>query len=98
MTGAPRTIIDKIWDAHAIVTREDGDTLLWVDRHYVHEGSHHGFWQVAGRGAAVARPDLTFAMADHYVPTRAGAAAEQPAAVRAMIAWPTGMIIPPPKP
>eukprot|EP01037_Dinobryon_pediforme_P024368 gene24368-26146_t len=86
MTGAPRTIIDKIWDAHAIVTREDGDTLLWVDRHYVHEGSHHGFGQVAGRGAAVARPDLTFAMADHYVPTRAGAAAEQPAAVRAMIA------------
>ena len=34
--ATPRTIMDKIWDAHAIVTREDGDTLLWIDRHFVH--------------------------------------------------------------
>ena len=67
---APRTIIDKIWDAHVIATREDGDCLLWVDRHLVHEGSHHGFAQVRQRGAGVARPDLTFGTADHYVPTR----------------------------
>ena len=67
---APRTIIDKIWDAHVIATREDGDCLLWVDRHLVHEGSHHGFAQVRQRGASVARPDLTFGTADHYVPTR----------------------------
>ena len=83
MSGKPRTIIDKIWDAHAITTREDGDTLLWVDRHYVHEGSHHGFAQVEARGARLARPDLTFAMADHYVPTRPGRA--QTAETRAMV-------------
>ena len=69
----PRTIIDKLWDQHAIATREDGETLLWVDRHFVHEGSHHGFGKVRERGARVARPDLTFGMADHYVPTRKGA-------------------------
>jgi 3-isopropylmalate/(R)-2-methylmalate dehydratase large subunit len=69
----PRTIIDKLWDSHTIVTREDGESLLWVDRHFVHEGSHHGFGKVRARGATVARPDLTFGMADHYVPTRKGA-------------------------
>ncbi len=77
---APRTIIDKIWDAHVIATREDGDCLLWVDRHLVHEGSHHGFAQVKQRGASVARPDLTFGTADHYVPTRPTAPVDPDAA------------------
>lgn len=72
----PRTIIDKLWDQHAIATREDGETLLWVDRHFVHEGSHHGFGKVRARGVRVARPDLTFGMADHYVPTRKGASVD----------------------
>ena len=66
----PRTIIDKIWNAHEIVRREDGDTLLWVDRHYVHEGSFHAFTKLAERDAAVAEPRLTFGVVDHYVPTR----------------------------
>lgn len=70
MSSAPRTIVDKIWDAHAIATREDGQTLLWIDRHLLHEGSFHAFDQVRKRGAKVARPDLTFGVADHYVPTR----------------------------
>ena len=77
---AARTIIDKIWDAHVIATREDGDCLLWVDRHLVHEGSHHGFAQVKQRGASVARPDLTFGTADHYVPTRPKAPVDPDAA------------------
>jgi 3-isopropylmalate/(R)-2-methylmalate dehydratase large subunit len=66
-----QTLIDKLWDAHEIVRREDGDSLLWVDRHYVHEGSFHAFSRLAERGAAVAEPGLTFGVADHYVPTRA---------------------------
>ncbi|WP_406856938.1 3-isopropylmalate dehydratase large subunit [Alsobacter sp. KACC 23698] len=65
-----RTIIDKLWDAHVVLTREDGVSLLWIDRHLLHEGSFHAFDQVERRGAAVARPELTFAIADHYVPTR----------------------------
>jgi 3-isopropylmalate/(R)-2-methylmalate dehydratase large subunit len=66
----PQTLIDKLWAAHEIVCREDGQSLLWVDRHYVHEGSFHAFGKLAERGVAVAEPGLTFGVADHYVPTR----------------------------
>jgi len=66
----PQTLVDKLWSAHEIVRRDDGESLLWVDRHYVHEGSFHAFGKLAERGARVAEPGLTFAVADHYVPTR----------------------------
>ncbi len=76
--AVPLTIVDKIWQQHVILEREDGDCLLWVDRHYVHEGSNHGFGQVAARGAPLARMDLTFGIADHYVPTRPASGAGNP--------------------
>lgn len=66
----PLTLFDKLWATHEIVRRDDGESLLWVDRHYVHEGSFNAFSQLKARGAPVAEPDLTFAVADHYVPTR----------------------------
>jgi 3-isopropylmalate/(R)-2-methylmalate dehydratase large subunit len=66
----PQTIIDKLWSAHEILRHEDGSSLLWVDRHYVHEGSFHAFGKLAERGVKVAEPGLTFGVADHYVPTR----------------------------
>jgi len=66
----PQTIIDKLWAAHEILRREDGESLLWVDRHFVHEGSFHAFSRLAERGVGVAEPGLTFGVADHYVPTR----------------------------
>jgi 3-isopropylmalate/(R)-2-methylmalate dehydratase large subunit len=53
-----------------ITRREDGAALLWVDRHFVHEGSFHGFSQMKARNREVAEPGLTFGVADHYVPTR----------------------------
>ena len=65
----PLTLFDKLWSSHEIVQR-DGESLLWVDRHYVHEGSFHAFSRLAERGASVAEPGLTFGVADHYVPTR----------------------------
>jgi 3-isopropylmalate/(R)-2-methylmalate dehydratase large subunit len=65
-----RTLFDKVWAAHEIARREDGESLLWVDRHFVHEGSFHAFSGLAERGADVAEPGLTFGVADHYVPTR----------------------------
>ena len=65
-----KTLFDKVWSAHVIAERDGGDTLLWVDRHFVHEGSFQGFDQVKARGARVAEPELTFGVADHYVPTR----------------------------
>ena len=77
--SGPRTLFDKLWDSHAIVTREDGQTLLWVDRHFVHEGSFHAFNKLKERAAKVARPDLTFGIADHYVPTRRSGRSIDPA-------------------
>jgi len=72
----PLTLIDKLWSAHEITRREDGAALLWVDRHYVHEGAFHAFTEMQARGGAVAEPALTFAVADHYVPTRGRAIAD----------------------
>ncbi len=65
----PKTMFDKIWDAHRIVERDDGQTLLAVDWHYCHEGSFHGFNHLRAGGMTVRRPDRTLGMADHYVPT-----------------------------
>jgi 3-isopropylmalate/(R)-2-methylmalate dehydratase large subunit len=66
----PQTLIDKLWLTHEIARREDGATLLWVDRHYVHEGSFHAFSQMKARQRTTAEPQLTFGVADHYVPSR----------------------------
>jgi 3-isopropylmalate/(R)-2-methylmalate dehydratase large subunit len=68
-TATPKTLFDKLWSAHEIVQRENGDTLLWVDRLYLHEGSFHAFEQLTQRGSSVAEPGLVFGFADHYVPT-----------------------------
>ena len=65
----PQTMFEKIWDRHVVEARPDGQTLLYVDRHLLHEGSFHGFEYLEGRGMPVRRPAQTFAVADHYVPT-----------------------------
>lgn len=65
-----RTMLDKLWASHEVLRREDGVSLLWVDRHLVHEGSHHAFAKLADRSLPVAEPALTFAVVDHYAPTR----------------------------
>lgn len=70
MREAPRTLLQKIWDTHVVHAREDGTCLLWVDRHFVHEGSFHGFEMLSRSGRALRRPDLTFGFADHYVPSQ----------------------------
>jgi 3-isopropylmalate/(R)-2-methylmalate dehydratase large subunit len=69
---SPRTIIDKLWDAHVVATRPGGESLLWIDRHFLHEGSFHAFAQLRQRHERVAEPGLTFGFADHYVPVRVG--------------------------
>ncbi|CAA9535922.1 MAG: 3-isopropylmalate dehydratase large subunit [uncultured Sphingomonadaceae bacterium] len=73
----PRTLYEKIWDAHVVERRGDGTCLLYVDRHLVHEvTSPQAFdgLRLAGRG--VRRPDLTLAVADHNLPTTARADAQ----------------------
>jgi 3-isopropylmalate/(R)-2-methylmalate dehydratase large subunit len=68
----PQTLCEKIWRQHEILLRPDGQSLLWIDRHYLHEGSFVAFGQVAARGARVAYPNLSIAVGDHYAPTRPG--------------------------
>ncbi len=62
-------MFDKIWNAHIIVAREDGTHLLWIDRHFVHDGGFHGFGMLDKSGRPLRRRDLTFGVADHYVPS-----------------------------
>ncbi|MBE9605529.1 3-isopropylmalate dehydratase large subunit [Acetobacteraceae bacterium H6797] len=81
-----RTLFDKVWDAHVVLTREDGQSLIWIDRHFFHEGSHHAFAQLAARGAKVAEPGLSIGVADHYVPTRSPGRAIADEGIAGMVA------------
>jgi 3-isopropylmalate/(R)-2-methylmalate dehydratase large subunit len=65
-----RTLYDKIWDAHAVAQGPGGRTLLYIDRHLLHDGSFHAFEALKRTGRKVRRPDAAFATPDHYVPTR----------------------------
>jgi 3-isopropylmalate/(R)-2-methylmalate dehydratase large subunit len=64
----PKTLFEKIWDRHVITTRA-GQTLLYVDRHIIHDSSLHAFANLDKRGIAVRKKALTFGTPDHYVPT-----------------------------
>jgi 3-isopropylmalate/(R)-2-methylmalate dehydratase large subunit len=64
-----RTLYEKIWNAHRIVEGDDGQTLLHVARHLVHDGSVHAFEFLRDRGLSVRRPDQIFATPDHGVST-----------------------------
>ena len=74
----PRTLFDKIWDAHVVERLGDGTCLLYIDRHLVHEvTSPQAFEGLRVAGRAVRRPEATIAVVDHNVPTsdrRAGIA------------------------
>lgn len=66
-----QTLFDKIWGAHVIRTAADGTSLLYIDRHLVHEVTSPQAFEglrLAGRG--VRKPGATFAVPDHNVPTR----------------------------
>ena len=66
----PRTLFDKIWESHLVDTQEDGTSLIYVDRHLVHEvTSPQAFEGLRLNGRHVRRPDATLAVADHNVPT-----------------------------
>ena len=77
-----KTLLDKLWASHEVLRREDGVSLLWVDRHLVHEGSHHAFAKIAARGLPVAAPNNTVAVVDHYAPTRTRDKIADPQVVR----------------
>jgi 3-isopropylmalate dehydratase large subunit len=70
MSQRPRTLYEKIWDAHVVARRDDGTCLIYIDRHLVHEvTSPQAFEGLRVASRKVRRPDLTLAVADHNVPT-----------------------------
>jgi len=67
---APKTLYDKIWDAHVAHQDKDDTCLIYIDRHLVHEvTSPQAFEGLRNAGRAVHAPDKTIAVPDHNVPT-----------------------------
>ena len=65
-----RTLFEKVWEAHVVEEKAGEPSLLYIDRHLVHEGtSAQAFDGLRAAGRKVRRPDLTFAVMDHSVPT-----------------------------
>ena len=70
MCSKPRTLYEKIWDAHVVERRDDGTCLIYIDRHLVHEvTSPQAFEALRIAGRKLRRPDLTLAVPDHNLPT-----------------------------
>ena len=66
----PQTLYDKIWNEHIVHEQNEGTTLLYVDRHLIHEvTSPQAFEGLRLSKRKVRRPNLTLAVADHNVPT-----------------------------
>ncbi len=66
----PKTLYDKIWDAHLVHEEADGTSLLYIDRHLVHEvTSPQAFEGLRMAGRKVRAPEKTVAVPDHNVPT-----------------------------
>ncbi|MBO9433792.1 3-isopropylmalate dehydratase large subunit [Ruegeria sp. R13_0] len=67
---SPKTLYDKIWDAHVAHEADDGTCLLYIDRHLVHEvTSPQAFEGLRMAGRKVRAPEKTIAVPDHNVPT-----------------------------
>ncbi|MBO1325921.1 3-isopropylmalate dehydratase large subunit [Acetobacter sp. TBRC 12305] len=67
---APRTLFDKIWDDHVVETLPDGTSILYIDRHLLHEvTSPQAFEGLRLAGRRLRHPDKTIAVVDHNVPT-----------------------------
>jgi 3-isopropylmalate/(R)-2-methylmalate dehydratase large subunit len=70
MSPAPRTLFDKIWDAHLVGEEPGCPAILYVDLHLVHEvTSPQAFAGLRARGLEVRRPERTVATMDHSTPT-----------------------------
>lgn len=66
----PKTLFEKIWDNHVIIEKENGPSLIYIDRHLIHEvTTPQAFEGLRLNKRKVRRPDLTIATEDHNVPT-----------------------------
>jgi len=75
----PQTLFEKVWNEHVIVTRDDGNSLLYVDRHLIHDLHFRLFAQLKAAGHTVREPDKLFGVPDHSLPTTAKTLADIPA-------------------
>ena len=67
---AGKTLFDKVWDAHVVDEIKDGPSVVYIDKHLIHEvTSPQAFAGLEKRGLKVFRPDQTIATPDHNVPT-----------------------------
>src|SRR5882757_8257160 len=65
-----RTLFEKIWDKHIVKTIDDGPSVLYIDKHLIHEvTSPQAFAGIEKRGLQIFRPNQIIATADHNVPT-----------------------------
>src|SRR5580693_4644446 len=68
---APQTMYEKIWESHLVREIPGEPSLIYIDRHLVHEGtSPQAFAGIEAAGRKVRRTDLTFAVMDHSIPTK----------------------------
>jgi len=71
----PRTLFDKIWDAHVVDRQDDGTCVIYIDRHLVHEvTSPQAFEGLRMTGRKVRHPEATLAVIDHNISTDPGGA------------------------
>jgi len=70
LSMGPSTLFDKIWKDHLVDEQDDGTSLIYIDRHLVHEvTSPQAFEGLRNAGRNVRQPSLTLATVDHNVPT-----------------------------
>ena len=66
-----KTVFEKIWDQHVIVERDDGNVLLYIDRHLIHDLHFRAFHALKEKGLRLKEPSKLFGVPDHSVPTTA---------------------------
>ena len=70
MSKTPKTLFDKVWDAHVVESIENGPDILYIDKHLIHEvTSPQAFDELKKREIPVFRPQQIIATVDHNVPT-----------------------------
>src|SRR6266700_2681818 len=79
------TMFEKIWSRHVVAEGPGGQSLLYIDRHPLHEGATAALARLKRSGRAVRRPAGLLATADHYVPTGPGSEALAEPEIRGMV-------------
>src|SRR6185295_10259086 len=85
MAATGLTLFEKIWNRHVVTEGPGGQSLLYIDRHLLHEGATHAFARLHRAKRSVRRPAGLVATADHYVPTGPGSEALANQEIRSMV-------------